>query len=260
MDTKALAKRNSKMEVVPPPVPAITPMTILDQAIAKGVDVDQLERLMGLAERWQKEEQRKAYLDALSLFQELVPVIKKNKTAKINSQKGNYSYKYSDLGYIGSQIKSAMKACGLSYRWAINENGGKIKVTCLISHKDGHTEEGAAMEAEKDNTGGKNDIQQKGSTVSYLQRYTLIGSLGLTIEGEDNDGRNLSNSQPVQTEPTEEEILSQWQQSVDGVSSRVELTALYMKSKRAIDKNPKLQAIFKTRQEQLPPVVKTTMP
>lgn len=257
---KALAKRNSKMEVVPPPVPATTPMTILEQAIAKGVDIDQLEKLMGLVERWKKEEQRKAYLDALSLFQELVPVIKKNKLAKINSQKGNYSYKYSDLGNIGSQIKKAMKDCGLSHRWSINETGGKIKVTCLISHKEGHTEIGAEMEAEKDNTGGKNDIQQKGSTVSYLQRYTLIGSLGLTIEGEDNDGKNHSTTNQPQPEPTEEEILAQWQQSVDGVKSRVELTNLYLKNRKAIDANEKVQAIFKARQEQLPATQKTELP
>jgi hypothetical protein len=116
------------------------------------------------------------------------------------------------------------------------------------------------MEAGKDMSGGKNDIQQIGSTQTYLQRYTLIGGLGLSTADEDNDGCGAPSSQPEQPQQTEEEVLAQWQQSVNAVNSRVELNGLYVKNRKAVDSNPKVQAIFKTRQEQLPPVVKTNLP
>lgn len=252
---KALTKRGSKMEVVPPASP--TPLTLLQQAIAQGMDIAQLEKLMEMQERWEKRQAEKAFQDAFADFQSLVPVIKKNKVNKINSQKGAYSYKSADLAEIAKTIKGALKETGLSYRWEFEDKGNKLKVTCLISHRDGFTKT-SDMEADKDDSGGKNKIQMSGSTATYLQRYTLIGALGLTTADEDNDGGNHPATQSEQ--PTEEETLGQWKQSVDGASSRVELTALYMKNKKAIDKNQKLQAIFKTRQEELPPVVKTTLP
>jgi hypothetical protein len=246
---KALAKRNSKMEVVAPASP--TPLTLLQQAIAQGMDIAQLEKLMEMQERWEKRQAEKAFRDAFADFQTIVPVIKKNKTNKINSQKGAFSYKSADLGEIAKTIKGALKETGLSYRWEFHDNGNKLKVTCFISHRDGHTES-TEMEAGMDNSGAKNDIQQKGSTNTYLQRYTLIGALGLSTADEDNDGRNNPTTNQPQPEPTEEEFIDQWQQSVDGVKSRVELTNLYLKNRKAVDANQKIQAIFKTRQEQLP--------
>jgi hypothetical protein len=257
METKALARKQTKMEVVPPASP--TPLTLLEQGIAKGMDLAQLEKLMDMQERWEKNQARKAFFDALTRFQTMVPVIPKKKVAKINSEKGNYSYRYAELGTITAAIKDALNECGLSYRWAFKENNGKLIVTCQVSHRDGHTEL-TEMESGKDTSGGKNAIQQVGSTQTYLQRYTLIGALGLSTADEDNDGRNHSAPQPEQLQQTEEEVLAQWQQSVDAVKSRVELNGLYVKNRKAVDSNAKVQAIFKARQEKLPLVNKPNLP
>lgn len=248
---KALAKRRTNLVPVEPAAPAITPMTILDNAIAKGVDIDQLQKLMDMVQQWEKNQAQKAFFDALTTFQTKVPVIKKNKKADIRSDKGSYSYKFTDLGSIANAIKEPLKECGLSYRWAFKTNNGNLIVTCYISHRDGHTE-ATEMEAGKDSSGGKNAIQQVGSTQTYLQRYTLIGALGLSTADEDNDGRGNPSANQAQLVQTEDEILGQWQQSVDATNSRVELTALYMKNRKVVDKNPKVQAIFKARQEKLP--------
>lgn len=254
----AVAKRRSSLVPVEPSIPAITPMTILDNAIAKGVDIDQLQKLMDMVQQWEKNQARKAFFDALTRFQSIVPSISKNKKADIRSDKGSYSYRFADLGNIGKIIKPSLKECGLSYRWAFKTNNGNLMVTCYISHRDGHTEE-TEMEAGKDASGGKNAIQQIGSTQTYLQRYTLIGALGLTTADEDNDGRGnpTTNPQPVLTE---EEILNQWQQSVDGVSTRAALKSLFLSNRKAVESNPKVQAIFKAREEQLPPSQKTELP
>jgi hypothetical protein len=238
---KALAKRK--------PV-GPTPLTLLEQALAKGVDLDQMQKLMDMQERWEKRQAEKAFQDAFAEFQSIVPVIKKNKLNKINSQKGAYSYKSADLGEIAKTIKGALKETGLSYRWEFEDKGNKLKVTCLVSHRDGFTKT-SEMEAEKDDSGGKNKIQMSGSTATYLQRYTLIGSLGLSTADEDNDGRGAPTSQQQQPELTEEEMLSQWQQAVDAVQKPVELTALYLKNRKIVDASTKVQSIFKAREGQL---------
>lgn len=226
-----------------------TPVTLLQQAIDKGVDMAQLEKLMELQERWEKKEARKSFFDALSRFQASVPVIKKNKTAKIQSQKGFFSYKYGDLSAITKTIQKTLTEHGLSYRWEFKEQAGSLEVTCLVSHADGHTEM-TTMKAGKDSSGAKNDIQQQGSTQTYLQRYTLIGALGLSTADEDNDSN--SSDAGRNNELTEEEILQQWTDLVRDVKSRIELTGLYLKNKKAVDANDKIKAIFKARENQLP--------
>lgn len=223
-----------------------TPAALLEMAITKGVDIAQLKELMDLQDRWEKKEARKSFLDALSKFQTLVPVLKKKKTARIASEKGNFSYNYADLGYITESIKSALNDCGLSYRWEFEESNSKMKVICLISHRDGHTET-TSMEAGKDASGRKNEIQQQGSTHTYLQRYTLIGALGLSTADNDNDGKDHSKQKDL----TAEEILDQWKTSIASTKSKIELQGLYLKNKKIIDNDSKLQSLFKAQQEKL---------
>lgn len=228
-----------------------TPLTLLQQAVEKGVDMAQLEKLMELQERWEAKRAKKSFLNALSKFQTKVPVLKKTKTAKVQTRTGgNFSYKYADLGGISQSIKNALNECGLSYRWEFKDNAGKMEVTCLVSHRDGHTET-STMDAAMDNSGAKNDIQQKGSTQTYLQRYTLIGALGLSTADEDNDGKGSPGKQKEESEQTEEEVMDQWKQTVADVKSKIELQGLYISNKKTVDSNPKLQEMFKKRQDEL---------
>lgn len=227
-----------------------TPSLLLEKAIEKGVDMQQLEKLMELQERWEKKEAKKAFLDALSKFQNILPALKKGKTAKVQMKTGGFfTYKYADLGSITAAINKPLGECGLSYRWQFEDSNGRMKCTCFISHRDGHTET-TSMEAGLDNSGAKNDIQQKGSTQTYLQRYTLIGALGLSTAEEDNDARNRV--QDAQPDQTEEEVLDQWKQTVAQVKTRVELKSLYLKNRKAVDGSDKIKAIFKTHENQLP--------
>lgn len=245
-------------------------MALLEMAVAKGTDMEQLSKLMDLQERWEKKEAKKTFLEALSKFQQMVPVLKKTRTANIASQKGSYSYKFADLGSIAQQIKKPLHVCGLSYRWEFKEEADKMTVSCLLSHKDGHTEV-TSMEAGKDDTGGKNAIQQKGSTHTYLERYTLIGALGLSTADEDNDGkggpaankRSSSSPYPFKKQmpnATDPEYLEQWRDVVKQVKSRTELTTLYLKNKKTVDSDDAIKKVFKLREDELPRVQKQTLP
>jgi hypothetical protein len=59
-----------------------------------------------------------------------------------------------------------------------------------VSHRDGYSEE-TELSGGNDNSGNKNDIQAVGSTITFLQRYTLKAALGLAATVDD-DGRNSS--------------------------------------------------------------------
>lgn len=159
------------------------PYTLLQLAVQQNLDIDKLEKLMALQERWQAQQSRKEFLIAISAFQAQCPALEKTKKVAF----GNTRYSYAPLGEIAATIKDVMSKNGLSHRWEIEDSTDKITVTCIISHKDGHSEK-TTMSAAKDASGGKNEIQQRGSSITYLQRYTLIAALGISTADEDNDG------------------------------------------------------------------------
>lgn len=226
-----------------------TPAALLQAAIENKADIQQLKELMDLQERWEKKEARKQFFEALSKFQTLVPALKKNKTANVPTKTGGkFSYKFADLGSIASGIKNALNECGLSYRWEFAESKEGMKVTCIVSHLSGHSEM-TYMEAGKDMSGAKNDIQSKGSTNTYLQRYTLIGALGLATADDDKDG---SGAPPASSSDlSEEDYLDLWRQKLKEVKTKLELNKLYAVEQKKILADEKLKSMFKDRQEEL---------
>jgi hypothetical protein len=235
------------------------PMQLLQMAVQNNFDIDKLKQLMDLQERWEKKEAKKSFLVALSKFQTIVPNLKKSKIAKVSmTSGGQFQYAYADLGSITKQIKQALNECGLSYRWEFAEEGSKMKVTCIVSHLDGHFE-ATTMEGGLDNSGAKNVIQQKGSTHTYLQRYTLIGALGLSTLDEDKDA-NTARPKPSSTGITEEESLEQWRQVLSEVKNKTHLHSLYLQNKSVVDNNANIQALFKEKQAQFKNTDKMQMP
>ena len=158
---------------------AITPMDMLQTAISKGADLAQLEKFMDLADRWQKDESRKAYISAMNQFRANCPTISRTKKA--------HNSNYAGLAETLDEIKDLLSECGLSHSWKTDQNDGVIKVTCCVTHVQGH-QECTSLSEGADTSGSKNKIQGMGSTVSYLQRYTLFAILGLASKEMDNDG------------------------------------------------------------------------
>lgn len=160
------------------------PVDLISQAINKGLTGNELEKLLSLQERWEANQARKAFFEAFTKFQSDCPDIRKAKEVSF----GNTKYNYAPLSDITRQIGKAVKDNDLSYRWEIQDTEKEIKVSCLISHIDGHTER-TTMTASPDTSGSKNPIQARGSAIEYLKRYTLIGALGISTADTDMDGR-----------------------------------------------------------------------
>lgn len=177
---------------LPPAVAAVmTPMELLSIAIQKGADLAQMEKLMDLQERWERNEARKAFYAALAAFKAAPPTITKNKTVDFSTSKGRTTYDHATLDEVALKIGAALAPHGLSFRWEPSQAQGRIRVTCYLQHVLGHTES-VFLEGPADDSGNKNAIQQVGSTVTYLQRYTLLSITGMAVQDQDDDGRGSS--------------------------------------------------------------------
>jgi hypothetical protein len=161
---------------------AITPMSILEIAVSQGADIDKLAKLMELQGRWEANEARKAFNAAMSVFKKNPPPIKKNKHVKF----GTTEYDHATLDNVTDTITAALSAVGISHKWKVAQSP-EIAVTCVLTHEMGHSEE-TTLKAGADTSGSKNAIQAIGSTVTYLQRYTLLAAVGMATGGDDDGG------------------------------------------------------------------------
>lgn len=156
-----------------------TPMEMVAHAVANGAGIETLERLMALQERWEAGQARRAFDEAVSEAKASIGPVAKNAT-------GHNAKKYADFASIARTVDPILSRVGLSYRFR-TEQGDRISVTCILSHKGGHSEE-TTLTGPADSSGNKNAIQAIGSTLTYLQRYTLVQMLGLAA-ADDDDAR-----------------------------------------------------------------------
>lgn len=166
-------------------VTSATPSDLLRMAVEQGADLDRLERLMALQERWEANESRKAYTVAFGAFKAEAVRIIRNRTVTDGPLKGK---SYAELHSVVDSITPALSAHGLSASWRLTKDDKDwLEVTCTLSHVGGHSES-VSMGGPPDTGGAKNLIQARASTVSYLERYTLKAITGTAEGGDDTDG------------------------------------------------------------------------
>ena len=182
----------------------VTPNYLLQLAIENKADVAYLDKLLDLQLKYEANEDRKAYIVAMTQFRASCPAI--NKTKPVDFGGGGATYKYAPLGVTIDAIKDIMSECGLSHSWRMSQTNGTISVTCKVTHIKGHSED-TTMVAPPDDSGRKNAIQQIASTVSYLERYTLFALLGLASQDMDDDGRGAGEKQKTSQQKLMEAML-----------------------------------------------------
>jgi len=161
------------------------------------MDVAKLKELLEVKERWEAGEARKAFVSALNEFKMSPPTIVKNKHVGFATKDGGATdYWHATLDHVCDQVGESLARHGLSFRWdTAQTEKGLIRVSCILQHAQGHSER-VTLEGMPDASGKKNSIQQIGSTVTYLQRYTLLLATGLATGGLDDDGRGGQEEDP----------------------------------------------------------------
>lgn len=199
--------------------PAAGPMGMAMKAMSMGMTIADLQGLLALQKDYEANEARKAYVADMAAFKLNPPEIFKTKA--VSYGEGATSYMHATLGDVCERIVEALAKHGFSHRWDTQQQqGGLICVTCTITHRLGHSES-TTLSASADQSGKKNNIQAMASTVTYLQRYTLLAATGLaTKDMQDDDGAG-GGFHGGEVEPQQQAaILKQW---VDAAQSATTL-------------------------------------
>jgi hypothetical protein len=158
-------------------------------AIEKGLAPELIGKMMDLQERAEQREAKKLYVAAMAKWSVSAPDITKDKHVRFTTSKGTTEYNHATLGNVATAISKSMGPFGLKPNWITEQPEGKVKVTCTITHAGGHSES-TSLIAGTDQSGSKNSIQALGSTISYLERYTLLALAGLATSDMDDDGQS----------------------------------------------------------------------
>ena len=129
------------------PAQMVTPMQMLQVAMDRGADLDKLQQLMDLQQRWEASEARKAFVSAMTAFKANPPDIIKTKQVEY----GNTKYKHATLADVCAAAIQGLAQHGISHRWDV-EQADKITVTCVLTHELGHSER-VSMSALADTSG-----------------------------------------------------------------------------------------------------------
>jgi ERF superfamily len=175
------------------------------QTALKSGNVEMYREAVALFKELEGMAARKAFDNAMADAKAEIPVIRKNRHVYFESKNGGATtdYRHEDLAEIARTVDPILSKFGLSYRFRvaspINE---PVSVTCVISHRDGHFEETTLTAGRDDDKSGKNSIQRIGSTVTYLQRYSLKAALGLAAAADDDGQSSQQQAEPeVYTPP-----------------------------------------------------------
>ncbi len=163
--------------------------TIERLALDPTVSVEKMDQILQMQERILDRRARMAFAEAIADAKAEMPAISKNRQVSYESKDSNKpatSYWHEDFAEIAKTVDPILGKFGLSYRFrTVGKPGEPITVTCIIAHREGHQEE-TTLTAPHDASGSKNAIQAIGSSVTYLQRYTLKAALGLAASRDDD--------------------------------------------------------------------------
>jgi len=209
----------------PQAIQPITPLSMIQLALQQGMGPEVLRDLFKLKQEVDADEARKAYDMAFAAFKAQSIRIVKNIEVTAGPLNGK---KYADLLAVVEAVTDKLSAHGLSSSWKITKDEPQwLEVTCTLRHERGHSES-VSMGGPPDAGGAKNAIQARASTVTYLQRYTLLAATGLAAGGQDNDGngsaKHLGDDQFIPH-----------QEAIQGARNAVELKAAFAAAYKAAE-------------------------
>lgn len=195
---------------------ANSPMGMMLAALNQGAQLEQIEKMMDLQDRWQKGEAKKAYDTAFAAFKAEAVKIIKGKDVTDGPLKGK---SYAELHDVVNAVTPALSKHGLSSSWKLTRDEKDwMEVTCYLRHVGGH-EESVSMGGPPDAGGAKNAIQARASTKTYLERYTLKAITGLSEQNDDTDGNTI--------DPKSQQAIDSWITAATRAKSMMDLDQVW---------------------------------
>ena len=153
-------------------------MDLVSHAVQHG-QMEIVTQLLAIRNSEEDRNAEKAFNTAYSKMQADMPIITKR-------GKGHNGITYSRIEDIMQAVMPVLARYGLSLRHKTDNSDGRIQVTAILAHVDGHSETDTIYSG-ADKTGSKNDIQAIKSAITYMRRTTAENILGLASHGEDDD-------------------------------------------------------------------------
>jgi hypothetical protein len=143
-----------------------------------------LGALLAMQREWEAGEAKKSYTRAMvAMKRELPTVINRDKTVTFATRGGDTtSYTHLSLAAAVEAITPHVCRHGFSVAFSTRSlEKNYIEVSCSITHRDGHSES-CTLSGPPETSGTKNPVQAVASTVTLLQRYTLLSLLGIATK------------------------------------------------------------------------------
>lgn len=234
-----------------PQLPADPMISMIERVMLNpAADLDKLERMLLLKREHDRDLARISFARALSEARAEIPPIMKDATVDFTHNGKRTHYRHETLSGIAKVVDPILSRHGLSYRFRTEQGNGGVRVTCIIAHSDGHSEE-TSLSGAPDGSGSKNSFQAVGSAVTYLQRYTLKAALGLSAEVDD-DGQAAA---PRDDTPRQQQKPRQDQQNVVSPAERASdqmISAIRKNGADAVEASPQFQQDFARLKREAP--------
>ncbi len=205
----------------------------------KDIDPERLEKFMDLQIKMEERQNEKRFNLAMSEFQGLCPIIKRNKKVSFNS----VNYSYAPLDEIVHIAKPFLSQCGLSYSFnSLNKGDGESVLVMTVSHIDGYKKDFEYTYATLQASDQKlNTSQQRKSALSYAKRALFENALGLVTAGEDDDAARASDSMVTKAQSKElDELIESTKSNKDRLLKFLNVSDLALITSVEADKAIKL--------------------
>lgn len=202
----------------------VTPGDLIRVAMEAGdTDLDRLERLMAMQERYNEAQERDRQRDAMLAFRRDFAafrgenvIIPKTKLVDQKKRDGGQGPKFwqSEFDVVCDMLSPALSKHGFGFRhdmkfgakpWTTDGVVSDIPwvyVTCYLEHRDGHAET-LSLEGPPDTGGSKNPLQEMQSAASYFKRQSLLAITGTATGGEDDESRMRRRGAQGEDEPAD---------------------------------------------------------
>lgn len=155
--------------------------------VSKDIDVEKMERLFDLHERFMKQQKEAEFNAAMNAVQGEVPAIMRN------CENNHTRSRYANMEAVNKAVVPCYQKEGLSLSFGTEETESKdvIRIVCDVLHRNGHSKrytydsplDGAGAQGKANKT----PTQAAGSAITYGRRYLTAMIFNLTI-GDDDDG------------------------------------------------------------------------
>lgn len=174
---------------------------IIQFASNPAMDIDKFDRLIALQERTEDRQAERAFNIAFVRLQGRLPRVKRDGALEYPTDKNKPDgpkraiSKFAKWETIDAAIRPVLTEEGFGLSFKIlprTTDGGGLNVCAVLRHVGGYKEVGDPMPVPLDTSGGKNNLQAYGSSLSYGKKYAAFAALNIITEGEDDDGRQRS--------------------------------------------------------------------